>query len=84
MNVLAIIGHIGLLIHMGNDVKGIVDNLVQKKEQFPSKAEFLVLVQDSLAFLQSGIIALPADVLAKMVEALNAVAAELQPSAPQA
>ena len=84
MNVLNLIGHIGLLIHIGKDVQGIVDNLSQKKESFPSAAEFKTLIQDAIDFLNSGVVNLPEDVKVKMIAALSDLQAQLWPQAPAA
>jgi hypothetical protein len=84
MNVFSVLGHLGLLIHMGKDIQAIVENLVQKKEQFPSKEEFKALLDDAIEFLNSGILSLPDDVKAKMVSALMEVKTQLFPVAAAA
>ena len=73
MNVFNLIGHIGLLIHAGKDIQGIVANLVQKKETFPSKAEFIALLDDAIEFLGSGLLGLPDAVVKQMTDALTTV-----------
>jgi hypothetical protein len=80
MSVIGLIGHLGLLLHCGQDVKSIVENLVQKKESYPSSAEFKSLLDDAIALLQSGIIGLPADVQATMVSALQLAESQLFPA----
>jgi len=70
MNVFGIIAHLSLLIHMGKDLQGIVNNLIQKKETFPSKEEFLALLEDAAQLLSSGLIGLPDTVVKQMVDAI--------------
>jgi len=82
MNVFSLLGHLGLLIHMGKDVNGIIQNLVQKKEKMPSSDEFHTVVQDAIELLQSGLLNLPADVQNNMISALQQVEAQFWPVAP--
>jgi len=82
MNVFSLLGHLGMLIHMGKDINGIVQNLVQKKESMPSSAEFHLLVDDAIEFLQSGLLNLPADVQKNMIVALQTAEAQIWPVAP--
>lgn len=73
MNIFNLIGHIGLLIHAGKDIQGIVANLIAKKETFPSKQEFVELLDDSIEFLGSGLLGLPDAVVKQMTDALTSV-----------
>lgn len=77
MNVFWLLGHIGLLIHCENDIQGIVQNLIQKKESFPSKDEFLKLINDTIELLGSGLLSIPDDTLKKFVDSLNAVKTQI-------
>ncbi len=72
-----LLAHASLLIHMGNDVKGIADNLIQHKEKFPSAEEFKAFIGDALEFLASGLIYLPDDVTKQMTDGLTAVKDQL-------
>ncbi len=80
MNVLNLIGHIGLLIHIGKDIQGIVDNIAQKKESFPTEAEFKSLLNDAIDFINADIVGLPADVKATILKSLKDVKEQLWPS----
>lgn len=79
MNVLALLGHIGLLIHMEKDIQGIVQNLVNHKENFPSSVEFIELLDDAISVLQSGILALPDEIVNTMTASIEGVKKALQP-----
>lgn len=77
MNLFSLLGHASLLIHIGKDVESIIQNLVQHKENFPSKEEFLKLLDDGIQLLSSGILGLPEDVNKKLVDSFNGVKAGL-------
>jgi thiamine pyrophosphate-dependent acetolactate synthase large subunit-like protein len=79
MNVFWLLGHIGLLLHCEQDVQGIVENLIKQVEKFPSKQEFVELIDDAIQILGSGLLSLPDDVLKKFVDSLNGVKAQLVP-----
>lgn len=77
MNVFSLLGHIGLLIHMGKDVQTIIGNLVQRKESFPSKDEFLELLDDAISLVTSGLLNLPDDVSKTISNSLSGVKSEI-------
>ena len=79
MNVFWLLGHIGLLIHCEQDVQGIVEHLIKKQESFPSKAEFVELLDDAAQILGSGLLNIPDDTLKKFIDSINGVKAQLQP-----
>lgn len=81
MNVIGIIAHIGLLIHLGKDVNGIVQNLVAKKETWPSNDEFVKLLDDAADLLTSGLLSLPDNVVKAMLDAIAQVKAQLMSGA---
>ncbi len=78
MNVLGLIAHASLLIHIGKDVEGIVKNLGSHQESFPSKAEFAELITDALELLSSGLVSLPPDVAQKIAASLSTLKAGLE------
>lgn len=77
MSVFGLFAHISLLIHLGRDIQGIIANLVQKKESFPSKDEFISLIDDGISLITSGLISLPPDVVKVISDSLAGVKAEL-------
>lgn len=82
MNVFWLLGHVGLLIHCEQDVQGIVENLIKQSEKFPSKQEFISLLDDAVQILGSGLLSLPDDTLKKFVDSINGVKAQLAAVAP--
>ncbi len=84
MSVFSLIGHLGMLIHMGKDIQGIIQNLVTKKESMPSSAEFHAVVDDVIELLNSGLLNLPPEVQKNMVDALKAAEAQIWPAPPAA
>lgn len=78
MNIFSLLGHIGLLIHMGRDVESIVQNLVSKKESWPSQAEYVTLLEDAIDLLGSGLLGLPDPIVKQMNEVLLGVKSEIE------
>ncbi len=77
MNVFGLLTHIGVLVQMGRDVEGVVQNLVAHKEKFPSAAEFTRLIDDLLQMLSADLINMPKEVADEVVVALNSVRAQI-------
>lgn len=77
MNALGILLHISALIHLGQDIKGIIENMTAKKESWPSKDECLKLIDDALVILSSGVFSFPDDVKTQIVAVLNGLKSEL-------
>lgn len=78
MNLFSILAHLSLLIHLGKNIQEIASNLIQHKENFPTPVEFAELIDDAIAIVGSGLIALPADVVKNFIDSLNQLKADLE------
>lgn len=56
---LKVLLHIGTVIKIVHDIEKIIQNLVQKKESFPSREELAGLVEGLSVLIASGVIEIP-------------------------
>lgn len=72
-----ILSHLGAIVRVVKDVESMAKNLTSGKEKYPSKEELVALLEDVIAIVGSGIIAIEPNVQEIIVQALKDIQNEV-------